>query len=130
MIREVHEKVFTETLATGDIEKAYVLNVYGESVTLISDLEISEDTFRIEKMSFALGRSKIFPLDIEAKIARKYYSGGITIDSYDDENEAIRDFLNAYKGLYFRHYIISSDVTIEEIRRLKDGILYIYIEEE
>ena len=133
MVREVHEKAFAETLANGDIENAYVLNVFMGSVILLSDFEIVEDEYRVErmKMSFRV-QKKLVESTVEkaADGVRSFYPGMIDIESYDDENDAIQAFMNAYNGFYMRHYIISSDVTIEELSRLKDGILYVYVEEE
>ncbi len=104
MITEVHVKVFAEKLANGDIENAYVFNVYKGKVSLMADMEdIGLDIeSNIETMNFEIPDSFYEKtVDSAAYDVRGIYAGGIEIEPYADEMEAIS--------------------------RLPDGIVYVYI---
>ena len=133
MINEVHEKVFAEELANGDIENVYVFNIYQGEVTLMADLEnvgtdieVNMETMRFRFPAELLHRG----VGYASLSVRSHYVGGIEAEPYEDENEAIRDLMKLYEGLLCRHYLISPEVTIADLRLLPDGIAYIYIEEE
>ena len=78
-----------------------------------------------------------FPAELLPKVVgdaclsvRSFYSGGIEAEPYEDREEAISDLMRLYEGLYYRHYLISPEVTIADLRLLPDGIIYAYITKE
>ena len=129
MITEILKKEYEKELLNGDIERAYVFNVYKGVVTLKVDMEHMNDLeTNIETMTFDMPEEYYSKaVKYAADNVSSFYSGCIEIDSYAYEHDAISDFMAWYEGLVVKHYLISDDVTIEDISRLPDGIVYVYI---
>lgn len=133
MIYEIRESSFIDILENGDLESVYVLNKYGDEVTLMADIEnLNPDVvMKFETMRFLFPQELMNSNVVNAVVdVRSYYTGGIEVDICCRKDLVIHDIMKLYEGLLCRHYLITPDTTIDDISRLPDGIVYVYIMKE